>query len=97
MNPIVQALAAAGYKFAEADQATLESAAAKLADPEVNKVVGALAAALPTTGIAGLVDGGLKAALVAAEPSLDGIVNNEIDAVYAAIENGLKNLAGSQA
>lgn len=95
MNPILQVLAAEGLTILEADQTAILAASEKFTDEELNKVAGALANALPSNGVLGLIDGPIKTALVAAEPELDTIANDGEAELYTALENAFKNVAGS--
>lgn len=93
MNPILEALAAAGLTVLEADKTAIEAACDGVADDAVNHVATGLANALPTSGVLGLIDGQLKPKIIAAEPALDGVVNSEIDQLYSTLETALANAA----
>jgi hypothetical protein len=85
-STIVAALVAAGLPLLEAEATQLEKDEPAVNDAIVAGAVGAVVKALPTNGILALVDGGLKTAMVAAEPSLEASLGDLENSFIADIE-----------
>lgn len=97
ISPIVTACEAAGAKLLEADKAKLEAFLEPLADDDANKIVSAIAAHINMNGVAGMIAPALRNALVGSEPTIDAVINSNINGGFDQLESLLDGLAKAKA
>jgi len=91
--PIVQALEVQFGALAANEKDTVEKFVDTIADENLNRAVTAIAEHIDAHGLAGIANAPVRNALIGAEPSLDGIVNDDIDGAYTAFEALVARLA----
>jgi len=91
--PLVAALEKAGVKLLDDDKAKIEAFVEPLADSDANAIIGAIASHITLNGMAGMVQTPLRNALLGAEPTVDKVINENVNGGFDQLEGLLTKLA----
>lgn len=93
--PVWAKFAQLGVAVAPEVAQKLETFIKPIADKDANTIVTAIADHVEMHGIAGMMDGTLKNALIGSEPTIDNVINTNIDGGADALVELFKSIAAS--
>ena len=93
--PLLAALETAGAQILDSDKAKVEAFIEPLADADANAIINAIASHISLNGMAGMVQTPLRNALVGAQPTVDKVINDNVNGGFDALESLLTEMAKS--
>ena len=91
--PLIAALESAGANLVASDKQAIEAFVEPLADSDANAIIGAIAAHITMNGMASMVQTPLRNAIIGAEPTVDSVINENVNGGFDSLETLLTNLA----